>query len=98
MISDITREKIRQAVKLQMSQKDENGKSINHPSYGKKASLETREKLRISHLGQAAWNKGKTNYLSGESRRKMGLGSLGKPGHHLGKKHSMEARRKMSES
>lgn len=37
-------------------------RGTNHPLYGTKASSETLEKLRKSHLGQKAWNKGLRGY------------------------------------
>lgn len=67
---------------------------------GVKATSETREKLRLSHLGQKAWNKG-INMWSAEERKKISetnkkLGN--KPPSMLGKKnpHDENWRRKVS--
>jgi hypothetical protein len=72
-----------------------NGK---HPNQGITFSQELCDKLSESHLGQVPWNKGKTDYLSDESRWAMGSGSRGKPSAcgMQDKKHSQETRKKMS--
>ena len=68
-----------------------------HPNQGKKFSEELKRKLSESHLGQKAWNKGKTGIYSEETKRKMGAGNRGKPSvcGMLGKKHTEETKQKM---
>ena len=48
------------------------------PPKGYKATEETKEKLRLSHLGQVPWNKGRVNVFSEETKEKMRLAHLGK--------------------
>lgn len=45
---------------------------------GSKATKETREKLRLSHLGQKSWNKGKK--MSDEQKKKLSLALKGRTG------------------
>jgi hypothetical protein len=52
---------------------------------------EYKQKQRESHIGQVAWNKGKTGIYSEETLKKMGDAKRGKT-------YSPEARKKMSES
>lgn len=66
----------------------------NKNRLGKKHSLETREKMRVSSLGQVAWNKGKK--MSDSTRAKMSSIMKGTARHT--KPHSDETRRKISES
>jgi len=68
-----------------------------HHNQGKKYSPELRKKLSDAHKGQVAWNKGKKDYLSEESRYKIGAARRGKPSAcgMLGKKHSEETKEKM---
>lgn len=54
-------------------------------------SEETREKLRLSHLGQKSWNKGRTGIYSVESLEKMRKS-------HIGQKVSEETKKKISET
>jgi len=63
---------------------------------GKKASPETVEKIRISRLGQRAWNKGAT--LSEEHKAKLSAARMGKSPWNKGKSFSEESKQKMSES
>jgi hypothetical protein len=63
---------------------------------GKKASPETLEKLRTSHLGQKAWNKGQQ--FSEESKQKMSVARIGKSPWNKGKSFSEESKQKMSEA
>ena len=63
---------------------------------GKKASPETLKKLRESHLGQSAWNKGKT--FSEESKQKMSAARVGVSPWNKGKTASEESKLKMSEA
>lgn len=69
-----------------------------HPNQNKKFSEELKKKLSDSHLGQTAWNKGKTGIYSEETKYKMGAGHRGKPSAcgMSGKTHSDETRKKMS--
>lgn len=53
----------------------------NNPRFGVKLSEETKKKISLSHIGKDPWNKGK---ITGQNS-------------WLGKKHSEEAKRKMSE-
>ena len=39
--------------------------------YGNKYSLELREKLSISHIGQIPWNKGRVGVYSEETKQKI---------------------------
>lgn len=43
-----------------------------NPFFGKKHTPQSIEKNRIAHMGHIPWNKGKSGYLSEESRRKIG--------------------------
>lgn len=56
-------------------------------------TLQHRENLRISHLGQAAWNKGKVH--SEDTREKIRIARAKQAPAFLGKKHSEEAKIKM---
>ncbi len=60
---------------------------------GKKRSLQTKENIRNSHLGQKSWNKGMKEYikLSDETKLKISVANKGK-------KHSMETRLKISKN
>lgn len=66
---------------------DETKQKIGKAHLGRKHSMEHREKLRIAHLGQRAWNKGRTGLPSSwnkgkewseESKHKMSLARLGR--------------------
>lgn len=70
--------------------KNRNGE--NHPSFGKKATEETRRKLSISHKGQVSHNKGKKT--SAETRLKNSLSHMGQPGWNKGLKMSDEYKEK----
>jgi len=64
---------------------------------GLKFSKEVRKKLSVAHLGQKAWNKGKK--ASKKTRMRMAAAKRGKTGNqtnHFGRKHSLQAKRKMS--
>jgi hypothetical protein len=63
---------------------------------GKKASPETLKKLRESHLGQTAWNKGKPP--SEETRNRLSVARLGVTPWNKGKTASEESKLKMSEA
>ena len=78
---------------------------------GKKTSGKTIQKLRISHLGQVAWNKGKktgqivwnkgmkgayTFKMPEEAKKKISRAMKGNK-RTLGRKHSEEAKQKMRE-
>ena len=52
-------------------------------------SDESIKKIKESHIGQIPWNKGKINILSEETKEKMRLS-------HLGKKHSEETKKRIS--
>ena len=43
---------------------------------GYKATKETRDKLRLSHLGKRAWNKGLVNIYTLESKNKIRIGVI----------------------
>ena len=66
-----------------------------------KYSFESRMKNSMSHKGQKAWNKGKTNVYSAETKKKISKSRIGKccgdenPRAMLGKHHSQEAREKI---
>ena len=69
------------------------------PRRGRKASVETRLKLRNSHLGQTAWNKGKSGpSLSEVTRKKLSDAMMGHPPTPgmTGKNHSAITIKKMS--
>lgn len=51
--------------------KQETQKGKGNPFYGKKHSKESIEKNKVSHVGQVAWNKGKTGIYSEETLKKM---------------------------
>jgi hypothetical protein len=91
VIPDETRRKISLAHKGRKMPEERRLKMI-----GKTASPETLEKLRTSHLGQKAWNKGKK--FSEESKQKMSAARIGKSPWNKGKKFSEESKQKMSES
>lgn len=61
----------------------------------KKHSPESKEKMRLSSLGQKAWNKGKK--MSDEMREKCRQNKIGNK-NRLGKKHSLETRIKISQN
>ena len=63
---------------------------------GKKASPETIERLRVSHLGQTAWNKGVS--LTEEHRAKLSAAKIGFIPWNKGKTFTEESKRKMSEA
>ncbi len=63
---------------------------------GKKASPETLKKLRESHLGIPAWNKGKP--FSEAARQKMSAARMGVAPWNKGKQFSEESRQKMREA
>lgn len=91
LVSDETRRKISLAQKGRKMPEERRLKHV-----GKKASPETLKKLRESHLGQTAWNKGKP--FSEESRKKMSAAKLGFIPWNKGKEFSEESKRKMSEA
>jgi len=70
----------------------------NHPNKGKKFTKEMCENLSKAHIGQVAWNKGLHDIYSEETKIKMFYGRKGKPPpcSMLGKKHSEETKKKMS--
>lgn len=63
---------------------DEHKRKISESEKGKFVSDETRLKLKLSHLGQKAWNKGIPT--SEETKKKQSLAKLGKPSPRKGKK------------
>lgn len=63
---------------------------------GRKASDETKKKLRESHKGQKAWNKGIP--MRNESKEKLSLSLKGKESWMKGKKHTEDSKLKISES
>lgn len=61
------------------SSTDENGYNLLKTcGDGKTYTEETRDKLSKSHMGQTAWNKGKTNVYSEEALRRMSEAKKGK--------------------
>ena len=54
-------------------------KGKNNPFYGKKHSNGTKRKNSIAHIGQKAWNKGKTGIHSKETINKLRKIMLDKP-------------------
>ena len=58
-------------------------------TFGYKHTNDTKEKIRCRNKGKEAWNKGKTNIYSDETRKQMSI-SQGK------RKHSSETKTKMS--
>jgi hypothetical protein len=91
VVSEKTRMKIRLAQKGRPMPEAQRLKLI-----GKKASAETKQKLRDSHLGQIAWNKGIPP--SDEAKAKMSAARIGKSPWNKGKTFSEDAKRKMSEA
>ena len=84
----------------------EHGMNLHSGGNNHKVSDETREKQRLSHLGQPAWNKGikrteeqkkaqsekmKGRKASKETKLKMSLA-------HKGKKHTEETKKKLSQT
>ncbi len=70
----------------------EHGMNLHSGGNNHKVSDETREKLRISHLGQPAWNKGLTKETD-PRLKKQGLSHSEKL---KGRKHTEETKLKMS--
>lgn len=60
-------------------------------------SPEMKEKQRLSHSGKTAWNKGKKNVYSAETKEKMSEAKRGEKHFFYGKHHSSETKRKISE-
>jgi hypothetical protein len=48
-----------------------------HPMLGKHHSLESKEKNRLAHIGQKAWNRGLKGYMAGEQHHWFGLNRSG---------------------
>lgn len=88
-VSEVTKKKISDAQKGRPMPEERRLKFV-----GKKASAETIAKLKLSHIGQVAWNKGKT--LSPDHVEKMAAAKRGKPSWNKGKPFSAEARANMS--
>jgi hypothetical protein len=91
IVPDETRRKISLAQKGRKMPEERRLKFV-----GKKASPETLKKLRESHLGQTAWNKGQQ--FSEESKQKMSAARIGKSPWNKGKSFSEESKQKMSEA
>jgi hypothetical protein len=91
VVSDETRKKIALAQKGRKMPEERRLKFV-----GKKASPETIEKLRVSHLGQTAWNKGAL--LTAEHRAKLSAAKIGFIPWNKGKTFTEESKRKMSEA
>lgn len=68
-----------------MPKSEDHKRKISESEKGKIVSKETIEKLRISHIGQKAWNKGSPT--SKETKKKQSLAKLGKPSPRKGKKY-----------
>lgn len=66
---------------------NEHKEKIKNSNLGKKRSEITRNKMSKSRLGVSPWNKGKVNVYSKKTIEKFRLA-------HIGKKHSVESRRK----
>ncbi|MGX7134079.1 NUMOD3 domain-containing DNA-binding protein [Enterococcus thailandicus] len=49
-----------------------------NPFFGKKHTIESRQKMSLSHKGQSPWNKGRNNVYSDETLEKMSLSKKGK--------------------
>lgn len=95
------RQKLREAVRKAMSPEVRKKMSLakkGKPSSwkGKHPSAESLKKMRESHLGQVAWNKGKTGVYSEETRGKMSLAKKGHVPWIKGKHHTFESRERMS--
>jgi hypothetical protein len=91
VVSEETRMKIRLA---QIGRPVPEERRLKH--VGKKASEATRQKLRESHLGQVAWNKGLP--FSEEAKAKMSAAKAGKAPWNKGRSFSEDTKRKMSEA
>ena len=60
--------------------------SIGKKSHlGFRASDESKERMRISHIGQKSWNKDKTGVYDNNTLEKMKISHLGQVGYWLGK-------------
>jgi hypothetical protein len=71
-------------------------KTIPHPNKGKKTTLETKEKLSISHKGQTPWNTGKN--LTEEHKKKVGESVRSYFKNHKRKSLTDEQRKRMSDA
>ena len=70
-----------------------NGGDGNAPMTGRKHSIESKEKNRLSHLGKPSRMKGK--HMSEEHKEKIRQSTLGRLGSFIGKTHSMQTREKI---
>jgi hypothetical protein len=77
-------------------QSEEQKKRNGDLKRGTKASEETKEKMRLSHLGENNHFYGKSH--TEEAKRKNAEAHTGLTGHWLGKERSEETRKKISES
>lgn len=64
---------------------------------GTKRSPEQCERIRLSHIGQKSWNKGRTGLMSAEGLRSMGESKIGNK-YNFGKKCSAESIQRNRES
>ena len=73
-----------------------------HPMFGKKHSEETKEKMRGRKVGEETKEKlrasARKQFSDPENRKKAGAANVGRTPYMLGKIHTDEARKKMSES
>lgn len=69
----------------------------DHPMYGRKHTVESRLKMSESRKGYTPWNKGKTGIYSQEVRDKISKAHIGHK-YNLGKKHTKETKKAISES
>lgn len=75
------------------------GNTHGKASKGKKRSNETKRKISESKKGHIPWNKGlKIGSLSKETKRKISKSLKGRSSGMLGKKHTEETKKKISES
>ena len=107
IVSESTREKLRQAATGRIFS-DETKAKMSMKSFGRKHTEETKEKLR--QIGknkivsfdtcEKISNALKGHSVSEETKKKISQSSMGKKGTYgnLGKKHTIEARKKMSDS
>ena len=69
---------VSEETKRKISENHADISGIKNPFYGKKHSEESKKKLSLSHKGQIAWNKGKRDIYSEETKRKMSEAKKGK--------------------
>ena len=67
-----------------------------NPRKGKKHTRKSIKKMKLSHKGAKAWNKGKTGVYTDEVKKKMGVKPIGFTGPNLGKKFTAKTRKKLS--